>query len=56
MIASILTTNAEIFAFIDVLVIKLLNHKFLFINRKDNRNLQSRLLFKKIANFPGKFI
>ena len=32
------TTNAEIFAFIAVLVFKLLSRKVLFINRKDNRN------------------
>ena len=30
--------NSEIFAFIAVLVFKLLSHKVLFINRKDNRN------------------
>ena len=31
-------TNTEIFAFIAVLVFKLLSRKTLFINRKDNRN------------------
>ena len=31
-------TNTEIFAFIAVLVFKLLSRKILFINRKDNRN------------------
>ena len=31
-------TNAEIFAFIAVLVFKLLTRKVLFTNRKDNRN------------------
>ena len=38
MIASTQITNTEIFAFIAVLVFKLLSHKALFINRKDNRN------------------
>ena len=36
MMASTQITNAEIFAFIAVLVFKLLNRKALFINRKDN--------------------
>ena len=30
--------NTEIFAFIAVLVLKLLSRKFLFIKRKENRN------------------
>ena len=38
MIASTQTTNIDIFAFIAVLVFKLLSHKVLFINKKDNRN------------------
>ena len=38
MIVSIQITNTEIFAFIAVLVFKLLSHKVLLINRKDNRN------------------
>ena len=38
MIASTQITKTEIFAFIAVLVLKLLSHKVLFINRKDNRN------------------
>ena len=38
MIASTQITNTEIFAFIAVLVFKLLGRKVLFINRKDNRN------------------
>ena len=38
MIASTQITNAEVFAFIDVQVYKLLVLKVLFINRKDNRN------------------
>ena len=37
-IASTYIINTEIFAFITVLVFKLLNRKVLFINRKDNRN------------------
>ena len=36
MIASAQITSTEIFAFIAVLVFKLLSYKFLFINRKDN--------------------
>ena len=39
MIASTQITNTEIFAFIAVLVFKLLSRKVLFINRKDNRNV-----------------
>ena len=38
MIASTQITNTEIFAFITVLVFKLLSRKDLFINRKGNRN------------------
>ena len=38
MIASTQITNTEIFAIIAVLVFKLLSHKVLFIDRKDNRN------------------
>ena len=38
MIASAQITNTEIFAFIAALVFKLLSHKVLFINRKDNKN------------------
>ena len=54
MIASTQITKAEIFALIAVLVSKLLSHKVLFINRKDNRKLlKSRLLCKKIVNFTG---
>ena len=37
MIASTQTTNTEIFAFIAVLVVKLLSRKVLFINRKAAR-------------------
>ena len=38
LIASTQITSNEIFAFIAVLVFKLLSRKVLFINRKDNRN------------------
>ena len=38
MIASTQITNTEIFAFLAVLVFKLLSRKVLFINRKDSRN------------------
>ena len=38
MIFSTQITNTEIFAFIAVLLFKLLTRKVLFINRKDNRN------------------
>ena len=31
-------TNTEVFAFIAVLVFKLLSHKVLLMNRKDNKN------------------
>ena len=37
-IDSIQITNSEIFAFIAVLVVKLLSRKVMFINGKDNRN------------------
>ena len=38
MIASTQITNSEIFAFIAVLIFKLLSRKVLFINRQDNKN------------------
>ena len=38
MMGSTQITNTEVFAFIAVLVFKLLSPKFLFMNRKDNRN------------------
>ena len=38
MIASTEITNNEIFAIIVALVLKLLSHRALFINRKDNKN------------------
>ena len=58
MIASTQITNTDIFAFIAVLVFKLLSRKVLFINKKGNRNCYKvgRLLLKKIANFTGKLL
>ena len=56
MIASTQITNTEIFGFIAVLVFKLLSRKVLFIKRKDNKLLKSRLLLKKIAHFTGKLL
>ena len=56
MIALTQITNNEIFAFMAVLVFKLLSREVLFIDRKDNRNLKSRLLLKKIANITGKLL
>ena len=38
MVALIQLKNTGTFAFIAVLVFKLLSHKVLFINRKDNKN------------------
>ena len=50
-------TNTGIFAYISVLVLKLLNRKILFANRKRQQKLlKSRLLFKKIANFLGQLL
>ena len=40
MISSAQITNTEIFAFVAVLVFKLLSREVLFINRKDNRHCQ----------------
>ena len=58
MIASTQITNTEIFAFIAVIIFKLLSRKVLFINKKKKQYklLKSRLLFKKIANFTGKLL
>ena len=56
MTSSTQITNIEIFAFIAVPVFKLSSRNVLFINRKDNRNLKSRLLFKKMVNFTGKLL
>ena len=54
MIASIQITNTEIFAFIPVLVFKLLSEQVLL--RKIIETVKNRLLFKKIANFTGNLL
>ena len=54
MIASTQITNAEIFALLAVLVSELFSHKVLFINRRQQKLLKSRLLFKKITISTGK--
>ena len=51
MIASTQITITEIFIFTAVLVLKLLSRKAFFTNRKYIKNLKSRLLLEKIANF-----
>ena len=56
MIASTQIRITEIFAFIAVLEFQVSSRRVLFINRKDNRNLKCRLLFKIIANFTGKLL
>ena len=56
MITSTQITNTEIFAFIAVLVFKLLSSKVLFIIEKTKKLLKSRLLSKKIVNFTGKLL
>ena len=53
-ITSAQITNTEIFAFIAVLVFKLLSRKVLFTNRKKTKIVKSRLLFTKLTNFMGK--
>ena len=56
-IASIQTTNTEIFEFISVLVLNLLSRNGLFTHRKRQQKLlKSRLLFKKIANFTDQLL
>ena len=57
MIASIQITTTEIFAFIAVVVFDLLIRKCLLKKQKRQQKLlKSRLLFKKIANFTGKLL
>ena len=52
MITSTQIANIEIFAFIAVLVFKLVNHKVLFINRKGNiKQLRKYKTVKKLATF-----
>ena len=45
MIASTPITNTEIFAFMAVVVFKLLSRKALFINRKDNETVKKEATF-----------
>ena len=56
MTASTQITNSEIFTFIAVLVFMLVSRKVLFINKRQQKSLKSRLLFKKIANVRGKLL
>ena len=56
MITSIQIKITEIFAFIAALVFKLLSHKILVINRKDNGTVEKQATIKKIANFTGKLL
>ena len=57
MIASTPKSNTGIFAFISILVFRILNRKVLFINRRNNRNFKKNtLLFKKTAKFMGKLL
>ena len=51
MIASTQITITKIFAFITVLVVKLLSRRVLCINRKDNK-----ATFSKITNFTVKLL
>ena len=57
MIALTQIPNTEIFAVIAVLVFKLLNRRFFFINRKDKRNFQKvGYVLRKMANFTRNFL
>ena len=56
MMASKQITNAEIFVFIADLVFKLSSREDLFKNKKIIETVKSRLIFKKVANFTGKFL
>ena len=57
MILSTQIKNTEVFAFIAVLVLKLMSCKFLFINRKDNTNCSKvGYFFKNQTNFTGKLL
>ena len=56
MIASTKITNAEILAFIAVLVFKLMNRSFVYKQKRQKKLLKSRLLLKKITNFTGKLL
>ena len=51
------TNNNEIFAFIAVLVFKLMSRKiFVYKQKRQYKLLKSRLLFKEIADFTGKLL
>ena len=57
MIASTQITITEIFAFLAVIVFKLLTRKVFFYKQKRQRKvLKSRLPFKNIANFTDKLL
>ena len=57
MIASTQIPNTGSFAFIAVLVFKLLSREVLFINKKGNRNCYKvGYILKKTANFTGKLL
>ena len=57
MIISTQIKNTELFAFIDVLVFKLLGRKVFFINRKDNKNYEKvGYYLNKIVNFTSKLL
>ena len=56
MIASTQITETKIFAFITVLVFKLLSWITLFIDRKKAIETVKTQLFKKIASFTGKLL
>ena len=54
MITSTQITSTGIFAFIAVLLFKLLSCSFFVSNQKKQKLLNSRVLFKKTANITGK--
>ena len=54
MITSTQITSTDIFAFIAVLVFKLLSCSFFVSNQKKQKLLNNRVLFKKTANVTGK--
>ena len=61
MIALTQIRNTEIFAFIAVLVFKLLSRLFCFVcfvykQKRQQKLLKSKLLLKQIANFTGKLL
>ena len=57
MTVSTQTTCTKTFAFLVVLVFKLLSHKILFVNRKTMETVKKiSYFFKKIANFTYKLL